>query len=60
VANCQTITICREIVDEKTVVSKIKSDGVIVHVKSIFDGKKDISDIIYNIAKDKIKFSETA
>ena len=54
-ANCQTVTLCREIIDAQTVVSKIKTGGVIVHVKSIFNGKKDISDIIFDVAKNDRK-----
>ena len=54
--NRHTITLCREIVDAKTVVSKIQTDGVIVHVKSIFNGNRDIGDIIFDFAKNNKDF----
>jgi len=44
----------RKIIDEKTVTSKMKYGNITVHVKSMFGGKKQIEDVLFNIAKEKI------
>jgi len=50
----QTEVIERNIIDNKTVASVIKYGNLTVYVKSIFNGDKNICDILFNIAKEKI------
>jgi hypothetical protein len=44
----------RKIVDDKTVISSVQYGKITVHIKSVFNGKKYIDDVIFNIAKEKI------
>jgi hypothetical protein len=48
----------RQIIDDKTVSSKIKYGKITVCIKSVFDGKKHIEDVLFNIAKEKINLKK--
>lgn len=49
-ANDKIILLERNIIDSKTVETKIKAGKVIINVKSIFDGEQDISELLFRIA----------
>jgi len=53
-AACRAVTIYREVIDDKTVASRIKTGNMTVHVKSIFSGSSQIDDLLFEIAKDRI------
>ncbi|MCL2773612.1 MAG: hypothetical protein FWD71_09710 [Oscillospiraceae bacterium] len=50
----QTEIIERNVIDEKTIASKIKYRNTMVYVKSIFGGVKYIDDVLFNIAKERM------
>jgi len=50
----QTITLKRNVVNDTTVVSQIKNGNTVVNVKSVFCGTRNICDVLFEIAKEKM------
>jgi hypothetical protein len=48
------VTLQRKVLDDRTVVSRIKSGDITVHVKSVFVGTKSIGDVLFEIAKEQL------
>jgi hypothetical protein len=55
--NIDAINLERKIIDSKTVKSRYKLGSTVFEVTSVFNGNKRYSDILYEIACEKIKRS---
>ena len=44
----------RKVIDDKTIESKMKYGKITLYIKSIFGGVKNIDDILFNIAKERL------
>lgn len=52
--NSNVLTLERKVIDPKTVKSRVKIDGTIINVTSIFGGNKSYFDVLYEIGRSKI------